>query len=136
MRIGVVGTGYVDQLQHVVLLNRDILLQQLKNTEISLNCSKRESSFFEEGLEEILQNNLTNDRISFTSDLTSALEDISTVIIAVGTPSLPDGRVDLSQVNDVAQEIARNAKNELIVVMKSTVPPGTGNSLCKRFFFR
>ena len=135
MRIGVVGTGYVGLVaacclaksgHSVIAVEKDINKLEL--------LKKGKVPFFEEGLEEILQNNLTNDRISFTSDLTSALEDISTVIIAVGTPSLPDGRVDLSQVNDVAQEIARNAKNELIVVMKSTVPPGTGNSLCKRFF--
>lgn len=56
------------------------------------------------------------------------------MVIAVGTPSLSDGRLDLSAIHQVASQISQLASEPLTVVMKSTVSPGTGRTLWERYF--
>jgi UDPglucose 6-dehydrogenase len=125
VKIAVVGTGYVglvagacfaDAGTNVVCVDVDERkLQKLENGEIP---------FFEPGLEAMVLRNCP-DRLTFTSDLERALEGRSVVFVAVGTPPNEDGSADLSHVLRVAGDVARFAKNDLVLVLKSTVPVGT-----------
>jgi UDPglucose 6-dehydrogenase len=81
---------------------------------------------YEPGLEEMLQRNLENHRLRFTTDAKMVVDASEVIFIAVGTPSDEDGSADLSHVLAVAREIGRHADGPRIVVSKSTVPVGTG----------
>ncbi|MCY4439825.1 MAG: UDP-glucose/GDP-mannose dehydrogenase family protein, partial [Deltaproteobacteria bacterium] len=81
--------------------------------------------FYELGLEELIQRNTREGRLSFSTDLAEAVERAEAVFIAVGTPQVSAGGADLSQVFAVAGDIARAMNGGKIVVTKSTVPVGT-----------
>jgi UDPglucose 6-dehydrogenase len=80
---------------------------------------------YEENLEELCNQNRKNGNIEFTMDLEYAVKKSDIIFIAVGTPSLPSGDADLSQVIEVAKIIARFIQGYKIIVNKSTVPVGT-----------
>jgi UDPglucose 6-dehydrogenase len=85
------------------------------------------STIYEPGLEEMLQRNLKAGRISFTTDYAEGLDGAEFIFIAVGTPEGPDGAADLSQVESAARSIGTHAKDDIIIINKSTVPIGTGD---------
>lgn len=130
MNICMVGTGYVglvtgtclaDFGMNVVCVDVDeAKIQALQNGQIPI---------YEPGLEELVAKNERAGRLSFSTDLKSAVENSLAIFIAVGTPSLPDGSADLSYVRQVAESIADHANGYKIVVTKSTVPTGTGKMI-------
>jgi UDPglucose 6-dehydrogenase len=85
---------------------------------------------YEPGLKDLVDRNVREERLSFSTDLKAAVADAEAVFIAVGTPSRHgDGHADLSYVYAAAAEVARAATGPLIVVTKSTVPVGTGDEV-------
>ena len=85
---------------------------------------------YEPGLKELVERNIREDRLSFSTDLESAVADAEAVFIAVGTPSRHgDGHADLSYVYAAAVKIALAATGPLVVITKSTVPVGTGDEV-------
>ncbi len=87
---------------------------------------------FEPGLEQLVENNVSADRLSFTTDLPASVATADAVFIAVGTPSRRgDGHADLSYVYGVAEEIADALDGYTVVVTKSTVPVGTGRTVSR-----
>ncbi len=80
---------------------------------------------YEPGLDEYVKRNQDQERLSFTTDIASAISSADVVFIAVGTPPDEDGSADLRHVLAVAQQIGRHMTKELVVVTKSTVPVGT-----------
>ncbi|WP_199617813.1 UDP-glucose dehydrogenase family protein [Paenibacillus alkalitolerans] len=126
-RIGVVGTGYVglvsgacfSEVGHtVVCVDRDeAKIVRLRQGDIPI---------FEPGLEPIVKRNVEAGRLRFETDLSLAVRDSDVLFVAVGTPSLDNGDVDMTQVKTVLKQIAESADGYKIVVMKSTVPVGTG----------
>lgn len=135
MNIAIVGTGYVGLVAACCLAKSGHLVAAVERDLVKLESLKKgKVPFYEDGLDDVLKEALTKGAITFTSNLPTALEDASILFIAVGTPALPDGRADLSQVYTVAEQIIENSTHELIVVMKSTVPPGTGQNICSRIF--
>jgi UDPglucose 6-dehydrogenase len=85
---------------------------------------------FEPGLEDLVIKNVNAGRLSFTTDLPSAVKFSDAVFIAVGTPSRRgDGHADLSYVYAAAEEIAESMEGHTIIVTKSTVPVGTGREV-------
>jgi UDPglucose 6-dehydrogenase len=130
MRIAMVGSGYVglvsgacfsDFGHEVICIDKDVAkVEALRRGHIPI---------FEPGLQEIVANNVRARRLSFSADMTSA-KGASAVFIAVGTPTRPeDGHADLSHVRAAAGEIAAVVKDGAIVVLKSTVPVGTGDEV-------
>jgi UDPglucose 6-dehydrogenase len=122
-----IGTGYVGLVSgacfsnfghHVVCVDKDATkIAKLKRGEIPI---------FEPGLEALVADNVKAGRLSFTTDLTTAVPDAEAVFIAVGTPSRRgDGFADLTYVYDAAGEIADSLKGYTVIVTKSTVPVGT-----------
>ena len=131
MRIAMIGTGYVGLVSgacfsefgiDVVCVDRDASkIARLKNGEIPI---------FEPGLEALVKSNTEAGRLSFTTDLKSAIAGADAVFIAVGTPSRRgDGHADLSYVYGAAMDIAGHLTGYAVVVTKSTVPVGTGRQV-------
>jgi len=127
MRIVVVGAGYVGLVtgaclsefgHQVVCVDRDKhRISQLRSGLVPI---------FEPGLADIIAENARSGRLSFSTDLADGIVEAEAVFIAVGTPSRPeDGSADTAGVKAVARFIADHAKNNLVVVVKSTVPVGT-----------
>src|SRR3954465_11167943 len=85
---------------------------------------------YEPGLDRLVERNVRDGRLSFTTDLAAGVADAEAAFIAVGTPSRRgDGHADLSYVFGAAEEIAAALKKPAVVVTKSTVPVGTGDEV-------
>jgi UDPglucose 6-dehydrogenase len=133
MRIAMVGMGYVGLVSaaclsefghHVACVDSDIA----KITDLNAG----HVPIFEPGLEEMIGANVKARRLSFTSHLATAVAGAEAIFIAVGTPSRHgDGHADLSFVFAAAEEIARSASRQAVLVTKSTVPVGTSREVEK-----
>jgi UDPglucose 6-dehydrogenase len=86
-------------------------------------------SIFEPGLASLVREGLDGKRLQFTSDEKLAVQHGQVLFIAVGTPSREDGSADLRYVLSVGEAVARNREQPVILVEKSTVPVGTGDTL-------
>ena len=126
-RIGIFGAGYVglvtgtclaDLGHHVTI--RDVIPERIA----ALNAGK--VPIYEPGLEELIERN--RDRLQFTLDIGTAIEGADVLYICVGTPPTYSGDADLSAVWTVIEELPRDAASS-VVVMKSTVPVGTGEKV-------
>jgi UDPglucose 6-dehydrogenase len=132
MDISIIGSGYVglvtgacfaDVGHHVICVDNDSeKVKQLKAGEIPI---------YEPGLEEIVHRNVSAQRLHFTGDIQEAVERSQIIFIAVPTPPLPDGDVDLSFVEKVAREIAGVLTDYRVIVDKSTVPVKTGEKVAE-----
>ncbi len=130
MQICVIGTGYVglvagtclaDMGNDVVCVDTDTdKIKQLNNGVVPI---------YEPGLEELIKSNVTDNRLSFSTDLDSAVRNAQVCFIAVGTPQSEDGSADLSCVWDVAESIAKSMNGYKVIVNKSTVPVGTAEKV-------
>jgi UDPglucose 6-dehydrogenase len=133
--VTVIGTGYVGLVTGVCLADsgHDTVCVDLDADKVA-RLSSGQSTIFEPGIEELLASGLASGRLSFAtpsegwSDL---LGDI--VFVAVGTPMAENGAADLSQVRSAVSSVCEHAPGPLVIVMKSTVPPGTGAHLLDRF---
>ncbi len=87
---------------------------------------------YEPGLAELVQRNVRDGRLKFTTDLVKGVTAAQLIFIAVGTPQSADGSADLSTVWAVADAIADTITGPKIVVIKSTVPVGTNRAVTER----
>ncbi|HEX4484299.1 MAG TPA: UDP-glucose/GDP-mannose dehydrogenase family protein [Solirubrobacteraceae bacterium] len=128
--IGVIGTGYVGLVTAAGFaeLGSDVWCVDIDAAKIE-RLRAGEVPIYEPGLEELLARNAT--RLHFSTSLSDALEHARLLFVAVGTPPTYSGDADLSAVNAVLEAIPASEKHAL--VMKSTVPSGTGVSV-KRMF--
>lgn len=128
MNVAVIGTGYVGLVTGTVFadLGNDVVCVDLIESKIEM-LKAGQSPIYEPGLEEMIGHNLENGRLTFSTDIDEAVGRALVVFIAVGTPPLPDGGTDLSQVEAAAEGIAKALKQFTIIVNKSTVPVGTGD---------
>ncbi|MGQ9486577.1 MAG: UDP-glucose dehydrogenase family protein [Armatimonadota bacterium] len=128
MQLSVIGTGYVGLVTGAVFadLGNEVICVDKDEAKIA-SLRKGVMPIYEPGLEEMVRHNMTEGRLSFTTDTEEAVRRSEVVFIAVGTPSLPDGQPDLSQVEEVCQHIARALNAPKVIVNKSTVPVGTGD---------
>lgn len=133
-KIGVIGCGYVGLVTGVCLaeLGNDVVCGDIDQKKID-GLSIGISPIYEPELQPILEQNLRQEKVSFTTDLDQVIREADILFIAVGTPTTAIGTSDLSQVNSVIDRIVSTAVDEKIVVMKSTVPVGTGDKFCQFF---
>src|SRR5215831_6548533 len=130
MNICMVGTGYVGLVTGTCLADFGMNVACVDVDAAKIAALQRgQIPIYEPGLEELVAKNERAGRLTFSTDLKSAIEDSLAIFIAVGTPSLPDGSADLSYVRQVAESIADHANGYKIVVTKSTVPTGTGKMI-------
>ncbi len=126
MNITVIGAGYVGLITAACfadLGNEVLCIEKRESTVYKLQ--KGESHIYEHGLTEILQNNLEEGRIRFTTDMEEAVKFSEVIFICVGTPQSGDGKADLSQVEDVSRQIAEHLNGYKLIIEKSTVPVNT-----------
>ncbi|CAD5201410.1 UDP-glucose dehydrogenase family protein [Pseudomonas sp. FEN] len=130
MKISVIGSGYVGLVQATVLaeVGHDVVCMDVDQNKIDL-LRKGHIPIFEPGLETMVKTNLESGRLHFTSDEKLAIEHGQVLFIAVGTPSDEDGSADLKYVLSVGDAEVRHRVEPLILVEKSTVPVGTGDTL-------
>jgi UDPglucose 6-dehydrogenase len=128
MNICVIGTGYVGLVTGVVFsdLGNEVVCVDSDKEKIA-KLKRGIPTIYEPGLKEMLQRNIEDQRLSFTSNLGEAVHKSEIIFICVGTPQKNNGETDLSFVESVAKEIARNLREYKIIVNKSTVPVGTGD---------
>lgn len=125
-KIAVIGTGYVglvsgtcfaDVGHQVVCVDRDAAkIERLKQAIMPI---------YEPGLDELVDKNMKAGRLTFTTSIGDAVRQSDIVIIAVGTPAMENGDVDMSQVKAAVIEVAENLNGYKIIINKSTVPVGT-----------
>jgi UDPglucose 6-dehydrogenase len=126
MKIAVVGTGYVGLVVGACLAENGssvVCVDKDESKIKALNGGKM--TIYEPGLEEMVRRNRNEDRLSFTTDLPSAVQASEIIFIAVGTPQGEDGSADLQHVLGVARDVGRHMNKYTVVVDKSTVPVGT-----------
>ena len=130
MEVCVIGAGYVGLVTSCSLVHlghKVAVVEADKNKLATLTAG--ECPFYEPGVSELLKSYGKTDLLSFTDSLSDAIRNSEIIFICVGTPPLPSGEPDMSQVVGVAKEIGANldSSRSRIVVNKSTVPVGSGN---------
>jgi UDPglucose 6-dehydrogenase len=130
--ITLVGTGYVglvtgaclaDFGNRVVCVDSDAArIARTQNLEIP---------FYEPGLPDLVRKNVSEGRLSFTSDIAAGLEGAKVVFITVGTPPRRDGSADTRAIFDVAKTVAKVVNGYQLVVQKSTAPVGTAREVMR-----
>lgn len=126
MKITVIGTGFVGVVTAAVYASfgHEVVGLDIDEKKIeSLRNSK--VPFYEPNLEELLKTTQKEGNLTFTTSYKDAITNSDVIVIAVGTPSADDGNADLGFVFAASESAAPYLKNEAVVVVKSTVPPGT-----------
>lgn len=126
MRITVIGTGYVGLVTGACLseLGHTVACLDIDDGKIEL-LKSGSIPIYEPGLSEMVGRNAVAGRLSFTTDYGGVVPGSDAVMIAVGTPSLPNGDADLTAVRAALGSLAPHLDAGATVVMKSTVPVGT-----------
>ncbi|MBB3108562.1 UDPglucose 6-dehydrogenase [Paenibacillus phyllosphaerae] len=126
MNITVIGTGYVGLVSGVCYSELGHNVQCVdKLPEKVVMLQNGEVPIYEPGLQELMIKNMEAGRLSFTNEISDAMVDADLVIIAVGTPPLPNGEADMQYIEAAAKEIAQSMNGYKVVCVKSTVPVGT-----------
>ena len=126
MNIGVVGTGYVGLVVGACLAeNGNAVVCVDKDAEKIATLKGGEIPIYEPGLEELISRNVSEERLSFSTDLDDAVRRSDILFVAVGTPQDEDGSADLTHVLEVARAIGQAMNGPKVIVNKSTVPVGT-----------
>jgi len=131
MRVVMVGTGYVGLVSGVCFADfgHEVICVDKDPTKID-TLNEGGIPIFEPGLEALVAKNVKAGRLSFTTDLKTAIVGAQAVFIAVGTPSRRgDGYADLSYVYEASEEIAQYIDDFTVIITKSTVPVGTGDEV-------
>ncbi len=130
MKLAVIGTGYVGLVTGAGLadMGNDVACVDIDAGKIAALKAGR-IPIHEPGLENIVAYNVSEERLSFTTDIDAAVRDAEVVFIAVGTPPGEDGSADLSHVLAAAKTIGQSLTGSTVIVNKSTVPVGTAEKV-------
>ena len=127
MRITVIGTGYVGLVTGACFSKMGNKVYCVDIVEEKINDLKKGIlPIFEPHLGTMVINGQEKGDLIFTTDLKEALDDSNIIFIAVGTPMAEDGSANLDYIFSAATDIANNISQDSLVVIKSTVPIGTG----------
>ena len=133
MKLCMIGTGYVGLVSGVCFsdLGNDVICVDRDTDKIN-NLKKGIIPIYEPGLEELVKKNYKNKRLKFSTNLNDSVGKSDIVFICVGTPTKKNSAsADLSQVYNVAKEIAKSISKFKIIITKSTVPVTTGDEIEK-----
>src|SRR5678816_525280 len=128
MKLTIVGSGYVGLVAGTCFADsgNDVICVDVDAAKIrALNAGK--IPIYEPGLEELVHKNVREKRLSFSTDLATAVGQSEVVFIAVGTPEGESGDADLQYVISAAEQIGKALRRYTIIVDKSTVPVGTAD---------
>ena len=126
MKIAVVGSGYVGLVAAACLAEMGNTIVCVDNDQRKIEDLKiGKLPIYEPGLDVLIDRNVREERLSFSTDTAAAVKECSIIFIAVGTPPGEDGSADLQHVLAVAADIGKAMNDWKIVINKSTVPVGT-----------
>lgn len=130
MKIAIVGTGYVGLVSGACFaeMGADVTCVDVDKRKIEM-LQKGQIPIYEPGLEELVERNVADGRLHFSTDLGECLDQVKIVFSAVGTPPDEDGSADLRYVLEVAREFGRKINQYTLLVTKSTVPVGTASKV-------
>jgi UDPglucose 6-dehydrogenase len=130
MRIAVIGTGYVGLVSGACFaeFGVDVTCVDVDVTKID-KLNNGVIPIYEPGLDQIVEKNVKDGRLHFTTDIKAAVETARVVFLAVGTPPKEDGSPDMSYYQQAAKDVAEAMNGYKVLVTKSTVPIGTGKWL-------
>jgi UDPglucose 6-dehydrogenase len=132
MNLTIIGTGYVGLVTGACFAEVGHQVICVDNDAAKVKVLQEGGiPIYEPGLEELVQKNAAAGRLSFTTSTAEGVEKSDVIFIAVPTPPLPDGSVDMSFLEKVAREIAGAMTSYKIVVDKSTVPVKTGDKVAE-----
>ena len=130
MEVCVVGAGYVGLTAAACLADLGHRVRCLEANPGRLATLRAGGvPIIEPGLEELVRTHRASGRLTFTDDIAAAVGGAEVALLCVGTPPRPDGQPDLRQLATAAREAAAAATGDLLLVVKSTVPPGTCEAL-------
>ena len=133
MDIAIVGTGYVGLTTGACMaaLGHTVSCVDIDAKKIE-SLQRGELPLYETGLEDLVAGEQQSGRLRFTVDLATGIRNAAIVFIAVGTPPDARGDVDLSFVEQAADDIAPHLSKSAVLVLKSTVPAGTARQVKRR----
>lgn len=131
MRVTMIGSGYVGLVSGACFADFGHVVTCVDTDARKIEALNRgEIPIFEPGLDDLVAKNVREGRLSFTTELASAVRGADAVFIAVGTPARRgDGHADLSYVYQAARDVVAELEGFTVVVTKSTVPVGTGDEV-------
>ncbi|RDW99445.1 UDP-glucose dehydrogenase family protein [Listeria kieliensis] len=132
MNISIVGTGYVGLVTGVGLaeIGHHVTCIDINEEKIR-KLKKGISPIYEPGIESLILKNISKERLDFTTSFDEGIRFADTIYLAVGTPTGIDGEIDMTSFDKASNEIVDSINGPTIIVIKSTVPVGTNNSLQK-----
>lgn len=132
MNVAVIGSGRVGLITGVCLasLGHDVTCMDADETKIAMLREGR-PHFYEPDLERLLGEGLASGRLHFVDAVDEAVGAATVVMICVGRPPVGLDDRSLTAVEEAARAIARAAPPDVVVVVKSTVPPGTNGRVAK-----
>ncbi len=132
MKLTIIGTGYVGLVTGACFAEVGHTVVCVDNDADKITKLRAGGiPIYEPGLEELVKKNVGAGRLSFTTSTEEGVGKSDIIFIAVPTPPLPDGAVDLSFIEKVAREIAASMTTYKIIVDKSTVPVKTGDKVAE-----
>src|SRR6516225_4491455 len=132
MKLTIIGTGYVGLVTGTCFAEVGHRVICVDNDAAKIEVLQKGGiPIYEPGLAELVERNVSAGRLTFTTSTTEGVDLSDIIFIAVPTPPLPDGSVDLSFIEKVAREIAAAMTSYKIVVDKSTVPVKTGDKVAE-----
>lgn len=127
MKIGIIGSGYVGLVTGACLAHLGHTVTCVDNDKTKIRTLRLgKVPFYEPGLTEMVLENVSAKRLSFSSEISQVVNRCEVLFICVHTPPKPHGEADLSFVEMVAKQIATHLRRYCLVVDKSTVPVETG----------
>ncbi|MDB4980846.1 MAG: UDP-glucose dehydrogenase [Myxococcales bacterium] len=130
MKICVIGTGYVGLVAGAGFadMGNDVTCCDIDQSKID-GLQRGEMPIYEPGLDKIVETNVAESRLIFTTDIAAGVADAEIILLAVGTPPGPDGSADLQYIFKAAEDVGRALTGWAVIVTKSTVPVGTGDKI-------
>ena len=120
MKLAIIGTGYVGLTTAVVLAELDHEITCIDIDEKKLELLRAgKSPIYEEHMQNLLERNIANGNLKFANNLKDGMSGNSICMIAVGTPTLENWEIDLSQVISVAEELPKYLPDDAVVILKS-----------------
>ena len=133
MKVCMIGTGYVGLVSGTCFaeIGNNVVCADIDENKIK-NLNKGTVPIYEPGLEELILRNSKQKRLTFTTDIHTAIKNSDIIFICVGTPTnKKTNQADLKYVFKVAEVIKKNLNKFKIIVTKSTVPVTTGDKIDK-----
>ncbi len=129
-KVTMIGTGYVGLVVGTCLADMGNIVTCVDNNENKINeLNQGNIPIYETGIKEMVKQNTDMGRLRFTTDTNEAVKESDMIFIAVGTPPMEDGSADIQHVIEVSREIGRSMDGYKVIVIKSTVPVGTGQKV-------